>query len=52
MPDFERTAEQREIVYQGLYKASGFGLPHTDICHLVINPRTGTGAVRAFRQRA
>jgi len=37
MPAFEPTAEQREIAY----KASGFGLPQTDICCLIKNPRTG-----------
>jgi len=31
MPAFEPTAEEREIVYQ----CSGFGMPQTDICHLI-----------------
>jgi len=37
MPRFEPTDQQRQIVE----KASGFGLPHADICQLVISPRTG-----------
>jgi hypothetical protein len=42
MPRFEPTDEQRQIVE----KASGFGLPHADICQLVISPRTGRGIDR------
>jgi len=42
MPRFEPTDEQRQIVE----KASGFGLPHADICQLVISSRTGRGIDR------
>jgi len=52
MPPFEPTVEQREIVY----KASSFGLPQTDICCLIKNPRAGKSidqeTAQAFRARA
>jgi hypothetical protein len=51
-PPFEPTAEQREIVYS----ASGFGLPQTDICRPIKNPRAGKNidqeTAQAFRARA
>ena len=37
MPAFEPTAKDRETVE----RVAAFGLPHEDICQLVINPRTG-----------
>jgi hypothetical protein len=49
-PPFEPTAEQREIVYN----ASGFGLPQTEICCPIKNPRAGKSidqeTAQAFRQ--
>jgi hypothetical protein len=42
MPAFEPTAKDRETVE----RVAGFGLPHEDICQLVINPRTGKAISR------
>jgi len=48
--------ERAQALRHSRYKASSFGLPQEDICHLIKNPRTGgehqqRDAIRSFSQR-